>query len=263
MGYSQADQKPTPRLVLPAVEAMGGDFLKLMTEIERKRDELSCSRSGAFFRGHSNGTYKLIPSLLRRELHPDTEHNLFHECFARANHMIGREATAWERLAFFQHHGIPTRLLDWTESLGVALFFAVRENPNRPHLWIVNAFRLNRSNGATTKPRILMASLDAIPDYHECYIRIGNRQQWPYKKPIFLQIPWTTDRLRAQSGYFTFHPTPDSIDSICPKYFRRVEIEEEAIPGVLRFLDLAGITEHTVFPDFVGLAGFLRRRYHL
>ncbi len=86
-------------------------FLNLVTEVEKKRTEIRCSRSGAFFRGHSGSNYALIPSLLRNELPPDTEHNLYHECFARAGNMVSRDATSWERLAFLQHYGIPTRLL--------------------------------------------------------------------------------------------------------------------------------------------------------
>jgi hypothetical protein len=242
---------------------MDSAFLSLMAEVESKRMELSCTRSGAFFRGHSNGGYQLIPSLPRTQTHQDTEHNLYHECFARANHLISRDATSWERLAFFQHYGIPTRLLDWTESLGVALFFAVKVKPERPHLWIMNAFRLNKSNGAAKRPRILLAGLDPIPDYHDCFIRVEGREEWPHKLPIFLQIPWTTERLRAQGGFFTFHPSPERMDEICRKYLRRVDIPDEAIPGAQRFLDLAGITEHTVFPDVVGLAGFMRNRYEL
>jgi hypothetical protein len=145
----------------------------------------------------------------------------------------------------------------------VALFFAVKNDPDAPHLWITNAFRLNRSNKATRRPQILMAGLDPIPDYHDCFVRVEHRVDWPFKRPIFLQIPWTTERLRAQSGFFTFHSTPEQLDEVCRRHVRRVEIPKEAIPGALRFLDLAGITEHAVFPDFVGLAGFLRSRYRL
>jgi len=239
------------------------DFLAFMAEVDRKREEIKCSRSGAFFRGHSNGKYRLVPSLLRNTPHPDAEHNLFHECFARANNLIPRDATSWERLAFFQHYGIPTRLLDWTESLGVALFFAVRDQPRSPSLWIVNAFRLNKSNGASTQPRIIMPGLDQLPDYHDCFVRVDDRATWPYSKPIFIQIPWTSERVRAQSGFFTFHGTNDSIEELCPKYFRRVDVPDAAIPGALKFLENAGITEYTVFPDFVGLAGFLRNRYRV
>jgi hypothetical protein len=242
---------------------MDDAFLSLIEEVERKRDELGCTRSGAFFRGHSNGDYQLIPSFLRNETNETTEHNLYQECFARANHLISRDATSWERLAFFQHYGIPTRLLDWTESLAVALFFAVKGAPVRPHLWITNAFRLNQTNMAAVRPRIPVAGLDPLSDYYDCFIRIEGRMEWPLRLPIFLQIPWTTERLRAQGGFFTFHPSPKRMDLLCPEYLRRVDIPNDAFAGVRRFLELAGITEHTVFPDFVGLAGFMRNRYRV
>lgn len=238
-------------------------FLNLVAEVERKRAEIRCSRSGAFFRGHARSDFALVPSLLRQPVRADTEHNLYHECYARANDLVRAGATSWERLAFLQHYGIPTRLLDWTESLGVALFFAIHESPVRAHIWVVNAFLLNKSTAASREPRILMAGLDDIPDYHDCFIRVDDRQEWPYPRPLFLQIPWTTNRLRAQSGFFTFHNSAEPVETSCKRYTRRIEIPPDAIPGALRFLELAGITEHSVFPDFVGLAGFMRRRYCL
>lgn len=242
---------------------MDDAFLRLMDEVEAKRSEIRCTKSGAFFRGHSRSAYRLIPSLLRNSLPSETEHNLYHECFARANQMISMNATSWERLAFLQHHGVPTRLLDWTESLGVALFFATLPGHDNPHIWIVNAFLLNRDNKISRQPRILMSGLDTLPDYHECFIKVDDRLPWPYKKPLFLQIPWTSERLRAQSGFFTFHPSAAALETLCPKHARRVDISPDALPGVLKFIELAGITEHTIFPDFVGFAGFLRRRYSL
>ena len=242
---------------------MDSDFLDFIAEVDRKRDEIKCSRSGAFFRGHSNHRYTLVPSLLRRCVRSDTEHNLFHECFARASNLIPRESTSWERLAFFQHYGIPTRLLDWTESLGMALFFALRDNPDKPHIWIANAFRLNKSNKASTQPRIIMPGLDMLPDYHDCFVRVEEAFPWPYSKPIFLQIPWTTERVRAQSGFFTFHSSDEPMEQTCPKYLRRVDVPDSARIGAERFLSNAGINEYTVFPDFVGLAGFLHSRYRL
>jgi hypothetical protein len=242
---------------------MDAPFFAVIKEIDKKLKEMGCNRSGAFFRGHSKGSYRLLPSLLRNNLPQNTEHNLYQEFFLRANYLLPREATSWERLAFLQHYGVPTRLLDWTESLGVALFFALLDSPEKAHLWIVNAFRLNQVNDVSPEPRILTAGLDALPDYHDCFASIDNRKTWPYKKPIFLQIPWTTARLRAQSGFFTFHPTSDTLDTLSPQYTRRVEIPNEAFPGVKRFLQLAGITEYTVFPDFVGLAAFLRHRFRL
>ena len=238
-------------------------FLELVAEVEQKREEIRCSRSGAFFRGHSDSRYELVPSLLRNQLPAETEHNLYHECFARAGDLVARDATSWERLAFLQHYGIPTRLLDWTESFGVGLFFAISGSYNSPHLWVVNAFLLNRDVDQIKQPRIMLAGLDQMPDYHDCFVQVENKPPWPYRKPLFMQIPWTSDRIRAQSGFFTFHSDEKPLDQIHSKHLRRIDIADEAIPGARRFLEHAGVTEHTVFPDFVGLAAFLRQRYRL
>ena len=242
---------------------MAQALVSLVAEVERKREEIRCSRTGAFFRGHSAANFELVPSLLRKASSPGTEHNLYHECFARAGNLVARDATSWERLAFLQHYGIPTRLLDWTESFGVALFFAIYDRPAHPHLWVANAFLMNRDLDTVSQARIMLAGLDSIPDYHDCFIRVEDRINWPFKKPLFMQIPWNTDRLRAQSGFFTFHPEETPLDEPHKKHVRKIDIPDEAIPGAQKFLTLAGITEHTVFPDFVGLAGFMRQRYRL
>lgn len=242
---------------------MDNAFLAFVQAVEEQRRELRCSNSGAFFRGHSRSSYRLVPSLLRADLPYEVEHNLYHECFARAGALVSRDATSWERLAFLQHYGIPTRLLDWTESFGIALFFAVHGDVHEPQLWIANAFNMNRSIEQVRRSRIMLAGLDAIPDYHETFIRVEDRKPWPFEKPLFLSIPWGTDRLRAQGGFFTFHPDATPLDVAHEKYVRAVTIPPDALNGARQFLAHAGITEYTVFPDFVGFAAFIRKRYGL
>ena len=240
---------------------MDKDFLDFINEVEIKRTEIKCSSSGAFFRGHENSSYQLTPSLLRKNISTNIEHNLYHECFVRANHLVNRNANSWERLAFMQHYGIPTRLLDWTESLAVALFFAVNDNSSNPHLWIINAFHLNKDS--TKNSRIFVTGLDFIPEYYDSFVSIENRHVWKYEKPIFLQIPWTMDRLKVQSGFFTFHSNEKPLEITSQKYIRKVDIPINIIDNIFKFLSHAGITEYSVFPDFFGLARFIYRRYNL
>ena len=240
-------------------------FDEVFQEMDRKRDEIRCSNTGARFRGHSASDYELVPALLRRPISRDTEHTLYHECFGRAQRLIAGGTNSWQVLSTLQHHGIPTRLLDWTESFAVALFFALASEPRGPHVWVANPFLLNKAAKVASRGRIPQVGLDHFPDYYESFARweAAEDQAWPYKKPIFVQIPWASDRVAAEQGYFTVHPDERPLDRACPRWTRRIEIPIEAIPGAKRFLEIAGNTPFTVFPDLQGLAQFLRARHHV
>jgi hypothetical protein len=60
--------------------------------------------------------------------------------------VVESTATDFDVLVTMQHYLPPTRLLDWTENLLVALHFAVRDPDQDKEdgaLWILNARRLN------------------------------------------------------------------------------------------------------------------------
>jgi FRG domain len=91
---------------------------------------------GTWFRGHADaewpvqaGVFRDQPIDVRNE-----EGNLFHhfQLLAPEHHQTHRNAFDW--LCLMQHYGLPTRLIDWTENLLAALYFAVRDHqpgPNR------------------------------------------------------------------------------------------------------------------------------------
>ena len=241
---------------------MDEPFQQVLSELEIKRTEIRCSNTGARFRGHSSPEFSLLPALLRKAQDSDTEHTLYHACYARAHRLLREGTNSWEVLSILQHHGVPTRLLDWTESFAVALFFALADDPPEPTVWVLNPFRLNRAAGFSEQNRIPQVGLDDLPDYYETFARWQPppRPGWPYSMPIFLQIPWASDRVAAQQGFFTVHPDDRPLEEACPQWVRRVQIPTEAIPGAKRFLELAGVSAYTVFPDLQGLAKFLMVR---
>ena len=78
------------------------------------------------FRGHSNTAHSLTPSVGRtsQQDHEKYEKSLFTMFRREAREYVDPPPSDWEWLALAQHHGLPTRLLDWSTNPLVALYFA-------------------------------------------------------------------------------------------------------------------------------------------
>lgn len=243
-----------------------GSWDKVIQELESARRKLRCSNSGAFYRGHSSLQHKLVPSLLRAKLGSKREADMYAECLIRIPRTLNVAYSSWERLAVLQHYGIPTRLLDWTDSFAVAVFFAVEAtsaaaNLEGAHVYVANGFELNKGTGATEHEEIVTIGFDEFPDYRAGFL--GKRKAWKFKKPVFIEIPWSTDRIAAQKGYFTVHGSAEPMEKTCAPWLCRIAIPAHAIEGAKSFLELAGVNQHSVFPDLEGLGRFLRAKYRL
>src|SRR6266581_4758735 len=104
-------------------------------------------RHKLWFRGHSKSEYKLVPTIGRltryggrsKTFNVATERALLHRFRRRAFPHDGRVDQAGYALFLARHHGLPTRLLDWTANVLYALYFACMEYGNHDgHVW---AFR--------------------------------------------------------------------------------------------------------------------------
>src|ERR1043166_3551303 len=127
-------------------------FLDAIELAKSQLDLRAGEREECFYRGHGSTRYQLLPTLLRvtagwqgRRLW-SLESDLFFEFQARARELHGTPVSAWDILQFMRHHGVATRLLDWTEAFGVALFFATRDVVPKatPCIWLLNPYALNK-----------------------------------------------------------------------------------------------------------------------
>lgn len=167
----------------------------------------------------------------------------------------------WEWLALARHHGVPTRLLDWTRDPLIGLWFAVcdHEAAFKNEHSVVNIFR----PGSKYK----------IHDMEDLY-------QWPHKyehfkslfdlKEIVLFRPASiTRRIDFQSSWFTVHPymektdtytkiEPDGKDKDC---VNRLYIHYEKKSAIRRELKLFGIDEAAVYSDLDHLGVYLKNRF--
>ena len=113
------------------------ELMPLLSEQEYRPD-LGRNRSPFVYRGMTNADFRMVTSLRRncRELQRNLEPAILKN-FAKYA-VIEDPSVAhsvWRQMILGQHHGLPTRLLDWTQSALVALHFANPETPDRYRNW--------------------------------------------------------------------------------------------------------------------------------
>lgn len=230
----------------------------LFERIEKKRERLGISkRPTAWYRGQSSCEYSLLPSLLRNKNGLKHERNLFAIFKTKSAALINHACDSWELLAIMQHYGLPTKLLDWTESLHTALYFATLGKIDTPTIWILNPFVLNLHS---TKKNIVFDNADKIDlDY---YNSVCVEKAWPFEGPIAMDAPWKNDRIKSQRGSFTFHGTNTApIEKLVPSCVAKVEIPPQLVRALRSDLLRSGIDDFRLFPDLDGLSKLLRNQF--
>ena len=165
----------------------------------------------------------------------------------------------WETLFDMQHYGIPTRLLDWSENLGIAAFFASafrsrHEVGSDIAIYMLNPIILNAYSGIKRLPFI---PDDRDTDYKSIY---WEKKPFAPVYPIAIEPIFANERMLAQRGVFTVHgDSTTPIQELCPKAVKRIVLTGNAIPELLEFLEIANINEFTVYPDLSGIADYVRR----
>lgn len=123
-----------------------------MQELLRALEHHQREGDPVWFRGQADKSWSLRPSLVRRGSGLAREAALTKRFKQNAFLLLPqRPQTEWEWLFVMQHYGVPTRLLDWTESPLVGLYFAVSERPRSDGcLWMLLPYRLNELANAPT-----------------------------------------------------------------------------------------------------------------
>jgi hypothetical protein len=178
--------------------------------------------------------------------------------------------TIWHWLALGQHHGLPTRLVDWTYSPFVALHFATdhpRHYAEDGVVWCVNFVEANR---------LLPDRLKAIlQEEHSDTFTVEMLGEFPSLRAfdalgrdpfvIFLEPPSLDTRILNQFALFSLMPTPSArLDhwlEAHPKLFRKVVVPAELKWEVRDKLDQSNINDRTLFPGLDGLSRWLARYY--
>jgi hypothetical protein len=200
-----------------------------------------------FFRGQPS-ELPLLPSLARERL-TDTvlavERSMLEEFQRRSlPYLRVPPATTWDWLALAQHHGLPTRLIDWSENPLTSLWFAVNQPAQEGQdgvFWV-----LEPEDDDFAKEEELN-SLEG--EHHRLFT------------PRHL-----SERITAQAAWFTVHKSWTE-NPECEPLERSLEFQDKltrvTIPAdyfaLLRFqLDRCGVNHASVFPGLDGLCSHIK-----
>jgi hypothetical protein len=227
----------------------------VLSDIRHARRELRNPET-IWYRGHRSSTYSLLPSLMRIPGGLNKEQLLFHKYRQAASHLMKERELDWETLFDMQHYSIPTRLLDWTETLGVAVFFALGTQASEAAVYLLDPLELNRQATGTAQVK---RATDPGFSYQSVY---WNRVPFAPRQPIALEPPFQNGRLFAQRGMFTIHGDDvRGLEEQCPHCIAKVIIPESARKGAIEFLQFASLNELSIFPDMVGIASHMRNLF--
>jgi hypothetical protein len=214
------------------------------------------SNEEIWWRGQANSICKLSPSVFRpKDGGYRYEQNIILRFTKKAITRYERcpkddDLPGW--LFLMQHYRLPTRLLDWTESIMVAAFFAVCELPSQnATLWALNPFRLNQHQ--TGKKQFFgTGGEETLPFFHNAF-----NASRPCPEKIIALITREIDiRMMVQLSAFTIHGTSTPIDDLHDndKFLMQFLIPTAAKPTIKRELERFAICESNLFPDLEHLA---------
>lgn len=241
-------------------DIIANSWPEFLAGLQQARSKLGNPQE-VWYRGHSRLRYVLTPSLFRYSTGVMKEQDLFNDYARSAARLLPQRSNDWERLFDMQHYGVPTRLLDWTEVLGIAVAFALydtREDneTSAAAVFVLNPAALNKKSGHAA---IKQAPADAVFDYKNMYWH-GNPVTPTF--PIAFRPILQSDRLVAQSGTFTIHGSDlRTLDMQTPDCVRRLVLNPGAKAGAREFLEHAALDAFRIYPDMVGMARHLVRKH--
>ncbi|HWP42816.1 MAG TPA: FRG domain-containing protein [Blastocatellia bacterium] len=239
---------------------------------ESWKESLGRYRSNFAFRGQSDASYDLRTSLVRLA---GTTEKLEGHLLRNFRKYARRDAVAddsvWNWLALAQHHGLPTRLLDWTFSPLVAMHFATVDIDHFDLdgiVWMVDFVKTNRLLPAELRSLLEEEGSNAFTV--DMLNRVASTlsefdQLSDLEFVVFFEPPSLDNRIVNQFALFSLMSSPvarlDTWLAGHPELYRRVIIPASLKWEVRDKLDQANITERVLMPGLDGLSSWLRRYY--
>jgi hypothetical protein len=226
------------------------EFIRIITD---SVDELvDTDDPRVVFRGQRDENHQLLPGIAREHTFPlssATESSMLSEFKRRSLPYLTLPTAGFSEidwLAIAQHHGMATRLLDWSGNALAALWFAVKGPPKEDTNGVVWML--------TYGVESMMSKVEHSP--------------FQSRHTSVFHARHISPRITAQDGCFTLHQSYDDVNDTIrfepldaeDRYadkLRYVTIPPDAFGRMRLDLAKAGVTPVTLFPDLDGLAAFV------
>ncbi|WP_367376554.1 FRG domain-containing protein [Hafnia alvei] len=226
-----------------------------------------CGENDFWYRGQSDFSWGLNPGFFRLKgnVSESTLLMRFKQTAAQLISSTPKESFDW--MFLMQHYGLPTRLLDWSESPLIGLYFAV-ENINQHDkdgsLWILNPIKLNAiSRIQSHKEDFFIPSFEdeVLNNYTLESVRSGHQNV--SLLPIAIIATRNNPRIQAQLGVFTVHHTEnETIEKAVthPNHFLKIKIPAEAKNKLKKQLSMLGYSRFQIFPELSSISDVIKER---
>lgn len=242
-------------------------------------DEQERYRSPFLYRGMPNAKFALMTSLQRncKEKKNEIESSILRNFTKYATHEDPKlKESVWRQLIIGQHHGLPTRLMDWTFSPLIALHFATsgedlaKMDRHDSVVWKIDYLELNRLLPMKYQERLLeenafMLTVDML------HSLVGSLQEYDRdmqdQSMVIVEPPSIEQRIANQYSYFSIIPNGiDQIEDFLAKKTTqtvRYIIDRRLRWRIRDMLDQMNINERIIYPGLDGVSMSIKRHYYV
>lgn len=210
-------------------------------------------------------------------------HDEFWRCADQLCETKPESDAEWDWYFLSQHHGVPTRLLDWSDGALVAMHFAVRNKASSPKTgatiyvldpyWLLNFIKKSRSYKEAKRSwnqyRAKRPEEGSLrDDWDDIYLphSKAERKELPLPAaPLLWDSPHVSRRVAAQrSRFMIFGSGAEWMSSLTSKsksHLIGIKIPKDAMSSIRYELRDAGVTESVIFPDLDGLGREIEQKW--